>query len=300
MLHFKTVEEYNEKFNNPTLHPLISLVDLNKAAKFRRTKLKLDFYAVVIKDSKCGDLRYGLKYYDYAEGTIVFFGPGQVIASEPEGEWHQPYGTALIFHPDLLKGTGLARQMAEYSFFGYQSAEALHVSAQERTQIDGCFANIALEMKQNLDQHSKTLIIANLELLLKYCSRFYDRQFTTRENHHRSLMAQFDTMLNNYIYGEQISAEGLPSVAYFAQALQLSANYFSDVLKKETGKTALEFIHLKLLETAKERIRDTEKPISAIAYDLGFKYPQHFTRLFKQKVGVSPNEYRMQPITAQR
>jgi AraC family transcriptional regulator, transcriptional activator of pobA len=186
MLHFKTVEEYNEKFNSPTLHPLISLVDLNKAAKFRRTKLKLDFYAVVIKESKCGDLRYGLKYYDYAEGTIVFLGPGQVIASEPEGEWHQPYGTALIFHPDLLKGTTLARQMADYSFFGYQSAEALHVSTQERTQIDGCFANIALEIKQNLDQHSKTLIIANLELLL---IRYHAQQLHLRRTNQRGRAA---------------------------------------------------------------------------------------------------------------
>ena len=293
MLIYDSIKKYCQTFNNPTLHPLIGLVDLDKSGLIQRCKFRIDFYAIIIKDSRCGDLRYGLKYYDYEEGTIVFFGPGQIGASEPEGEWHQPYGKALIFHPDLLHGTHLAKQIHEYSFFGYDSYEALHVSEKERALVDLCFANVETEIKQNIDKHSKQIIVANLELLLKYCSRFYDRQFITREVVHHELLTQFENRLNAYIFGEKLSIDGIPSVAYFADKLNVSANYFGDLVKKETGKTALEFIHLKLMEAAKTKVLDPSKSISEIAYELGFKYPQHFTRLFKQKVGVSPLEYRM-------
>ena len=223
---------------------------------------------------------------------MVYCGPNQVITTEPEGELHQPYGIALIYHPDLIKGTSLGKQIHEYSFFGYQSNEALHLSEKEREIVNHCFENIATEIGQNIDRHSKKLIVANLELLLKYCSRFYDRQFITREHANHGILEQVEVRLNEYLMGEKPKTEGLPSVAYFADELHLSANYFGDLVKKETGKTALDFIHLKLLETAKEMVLDNTKSISEIAYDLGFKYPQHFTRLFKQKIGVSPNEYR--------
>lgn len=292
MILYDSVKKYCQSFNNPNLHPLIGVVDLEQSERIRRSKFRLDFYAIVIKDSKCGDLRYGLKHYDYDEGTLVFFGPGQVATSEPEGEWHQPYGTALVFDPDLLHGTALAKHIHEYSFFGYDSYEALHVSEKERALIDLCFDNIRAEIQQNLDRHSKKIIVANLELLLKYCARFYDRQFITREMANHGVLAQFESLLNTYILGGGLSTAGLPSVAYFADQLSLSANYFGDLIKKETGKTAQEYIHLKLLETAKVRVLDTSKSISEIAYELGFKYPQHFTRLFKQKVGLSPLEYR--------
>lgn len=293
MLIYDSIKKYCQTFNNPILHPLIGMVDLDKSDLIQRCKFRIDFYAIIIKDSRCGDLRYGLNYYDYEEGTIVFFGPGQIGASEPEGEWHQPYGKALIFHPDLLHGTHLAKQIHEYSFFGYDSYEALHVSEKERALVDLCFANVETEIKQNIDKHSKQIIVANLELLLKYCSRFYDRQFITREVVHHDLLTQFENRLNAYIFGEKLSIDGIPSVAYFADKLNVSANYFGDLVKKETGKTALEFIHLKLMEAAKTKVLDPSKSISEIAYELGFKYPQHFTRLFKQKVGVSPLEYRM-------
>lgn len=292
MILYDTIKKYNETFNSKTLHPLISLVDLNKSNPLKRHKFSLSFYAIVIKETRCGDIRYGNQYYDYDEGSMVFFGPNQVITNEPEGELHQPYGIALIFHPDLIKGTSLGKQIHEYSFFGYQSNEALHLSEKEREIVNHCFENIATEIGQNIDRHSKKLIVANLELLLKYCSRFYDRQFITREHANHGILEQFELRLNEYLMGEKPKTEGLPSVAYFADELHLSANYFGDLVKKETGKTALDFIHLKLLETAKEMVLDNTKSISEIAYDLGFKYPQHFTRLFKQKIGVSPNEYR--------
>ena len=292
MIKYETIKQYNEMFNNQTLHPLISLVDLNKSNQLRRTKFTLNFYAIVIKETRCGDIRYGNKYYDYDEGSLVFFSPNQIITNEPEDELHQPYGIALIFHPDIIKGTNLGKQIHEYSFFGYQSNEALHLSEKEREIVNNCFENIDTEIVQNIDRHSKKLIVANLELLLKYCSRFYDRQFITRENVNHGIIEQFETLLNEYIFGEKLKAQGLPSVTYFADELHLSANYFGDLIKKETGKSALEFIHLKLLDAAKEKILDTTKSISEVAYELGFKYPQHFTRLFKQKIGVSPSEFK--------
>jgi len=293
MLIFDSVKKYNETFNNQTMHPLISVVDLSKSDILERSKFTVGFYAIIIKESKCGDLRYGNHYYDYDKGTIVFFAPGQVITNEPEGELHQPYGIALIFHPDIIKGTTLGKQIHEYSFFSYQSYEALHVSEKERALVDICLANVEAEIKQNIDKHSRMLIVANIELLLKYCSRFYDRQFITRAHVNYGIVEQFEELLNDYLLGEKLKLKGIPSVAYFADELHLSANYFGDLIKKETGKTALEYMQLKLLDLAKERIFDTSKSLSEISYELGFKYPQHFTRFFKQKVGVTPNDYRM-------
>lgn len=293
MLVYDTIKKYSETFGNPMLHPLINVVDLRKSELKPRTKFMMEFYAIVIKDSRCGELRYGNQYYDYDEGTIVFFGPNQVITPEPEGEMHQPFGTALVFHPDLIRGTSLVKHIQDYSFFSYKTNEALHVSEKERALIDVCFANIEAEIKQNLDKHSRMLIVANLELLLKYCSRFYDRQFITRESVNYGIIEKFEQLLNNYLSGEKLRINGLPSVVYFADKLHLSPNYFGDLVKKETGKTALEFMQLKLLDLAKERIFDHSKSLSEISYELGFKYPQHFTRFFKQKAGVTPLEYRM-------
>jgi AraC-like DNA-binding protein len=292
MVIYDSIKTYNETFNHPTLHPLISLLDLSKGNPLKRSKFRLEFYAIIIKDSKCGDLRYGLKHYDYEEGTIVFFGPGQVSGTEPEGEWHQPYGLALVFHPDLIKGTSLAKTIHEYSFFSYDSYEALHVSEKERGLIDICFGNIETEIKQNIDKHSKKILVANIELLLKYCARFYDRQFITRETANHQVIEKFENLLTDYLLSDKLQNVGLPTVTYFAEELHLSPNYLGDLLKKETGKTTLELIHLKILDLAKYKVMDNTKSISEIAYELGFKYPQHFTRLFKQKVGVSPNEFR--------
>lgn len=292
MIIYDSIKTYNETFNHPTLHPLISVLDLSKGKPLKRDKFRIDFYAIIIKDSKCGDLRYGLKYYDYDKGSMVFFAPGQIATSEPEGEWHQPYGLALVFHSDLIKGTSLGKQIHEYSFFSYDSYEALHVSEKERGMVDICFANIETEIKQNIDAHSKKIIVANIELLLKYCSRFYDRQFITREHVNHGIIEQFEQKLNKYFQGEELKVNGLPSVAHFAAELHLSANYFGDLVKKQTGKSALEYIQLRLIDLAKERIFDNSKSVSEVAYELGFKYPQHFTRFFKQKVGVSPLEYR--------
>lgn len=292
MIHYDTIKKYAEAFNNKALHPLIAYVDLNQSLPMLRSQFMLGFYAIIIKETRCGDIRYGNQYYDYDEGTMVFIGPNQIIKHEPEGEIHQPYGKALIFHSDLIKGTNVGKHIHEYTFFSYASYEALHLSNKEREKILVCFDNIENEIIQNIDRHSKKLILSNLELLLNYCTRFYDRQFITRENIGQGIIEQFEQHLNEYLRHEKLQEIGLPTVSFFADTLNLSPNYFGDLIKKETGKSAIEYIHLKLLEYAKEKIMDKTKSISEISYQLGFKYPQHFTRLFKQKVGMAPNEYR--------
>ena len=192
----------------------------------------------------------------------------------------------------LSHGTVLGGRMPDYTFFGYQSSEALHLSERERNIVLDSFAKIAYELEQSVDKHSRSLIVSNIELLLNYCVRFYDRQFIARDNVHQGVLATFEQLLNEYFQIDQPQTLGLPSVGWCAGELNLSSNYFGDLIKKETGKSAQEYIHLKPIDVAKERIFDPSKSVSEVAYALGFKYPQHFSRLFKQHVGCSPNEYR--------
>jgi AraC-like DNA-binding protein len=247
---------------------------------------------VFLKEVKCGDLRYGKNTYDYQEGTLVFIAPGQVVTVDNAGETYQPKGYALVFHPDLIHGTPLGKHIQDYTFFGYQFNEALHVSERERKIVLDCFSKVEYELEHAIDKHSKKLIVDNIELFLNYCVRFYDRQFITRDNVHTGILERFEQLLNEYFESGKPQTIGLPSVAYCAGELNLSANYFGDLIKKETGKSAQEYIQIKVIDVAKERISDHNKSVSEIAYELGFKYPQHFTRLFKQRVGQSPNEYR--------
>ncbi|HKO81111.1 MAG TPA: helix-turn-helix transcriptional regulator, partial [Chitinophagaceae bacterium] len=257
------------------------------------SRMYFGFYTIFLKDVKCGDLVYGRHTYDYQEGTLVFLAPGQVAGVNSNGQTYQPKGYALVFHPDIITGTGLGRHIQDYTFFGYQSNEALHLSERERNIVLDCFSKIEYELEHAIDKHSKRLIASNIELLLNYCVRFYDRQFITRDNAHKGILERFENLLNEYFQTDKPQAIGLPSVAHCAGELNLSANYFGDLIKKETGKTAQEYIQSKVIDVAKERIFDQSKSVSQIAYELGFKYPQHFTRLFKQRVGHTPNEYRM-------
>lgn len=289
---FESVHDYNVFNNNETLHPLVSVVDVSKAAPRQASNMYFGFYTIFLKEVNCGNLRYGRHTYDYQEGTLVFIAPGQVISVDNSGEVYQPKGLALTFHKDLLLGTPLAKRMQEYSFFGYQSNEALHLSERERKIVLDCLSKIGFELEQSIDNHSRKLIASNIELLLNYCARFYDRQFITRENVHQGILERFGNLLDDYFRSEKPQTLGLPSVAYCAEELNLSANYFGDLIKKETGKTAQEYIQTIVIDLAKERIFDPARSVSQIAYGLGFKYPQHFTRLFKQKVGMSPVEYR--------
>ena len=289
---FETIRDYNVFNNNETLHPLISVVDLTRAVPRQGSRMYFGFYAIFLKDVKCGDMVYGRHTYDYQEGTLVFLAPGQVAGVNSNGETYQPKGHALVFHADLIHGTSLGRHMQDYTFFSYQSNEALHISERERKIVLDCFSKINYELDHAIDKHSKTIIVSNLETVLNYCTRFYDRQFITRENVNKGILERFEKLLNDYFQTERPVTMGLPSVAYFAGELNISAGYFGDLIKKETGKTAQDYIQSKLIEVAKERIFDESKSVSQVAFELGFKYPQHFTRLFKQRVGHTPHEYR--------
>jgi len=289
---FDTISEYNAFNNHQTLHPLVSVLDFSKAHPRHGHRMHFGIYCIVLKEVKCGDMKYGRHYYDYQEGTLVFISPGQVIEVEDDGTKYQPMGHGLVFHPGLLKGTSLARGIHEYHFFSYNSNEALHLSEQEKQIVLDCFSKIQFELQQSIDKHSKKLIASNIELFLNYCERFYDRQFITRENINQGILEKFEKLLNGYFSSEKPQEIGLPSVAYCAHELNLSANYFGDLIKKETGKSAQEYLRSKLIEVAKERIIDSAKSVSEVAYGMGFKYPQHFSRFFKQQVGCSPNEYR--------
>ncbi len=289
---FETIGDYNAFNNNETRHPLVSVVDLSKANPRQGSRMYFGFYTVFLKDVKCGDLVYGRHTYDYQEGTLVFLAPGQVAGVNSNGETYQPKGYALVFHPDLLHGTSLNQHISDYTFFGYQSNEALHLSERERKIILDCFSKIDYELEHAVDKHSRRLIVANIDLFLGYCQRFYDRQFITRETVHKGVLERFEQLLNNYFLSDNPKTIGLPSVAWCAAELNLSANYFGDLVKKETGKSAQEYIQNKLLETAKEKLFDVHKTVNEIAFELGFKYPQHFSRFFKDRTGHSPNDYR--------
>lgn len=292
LIHFDTVSEYNKFHGNETFHPLVSVVDYQLSEPKRLYSVKLGLYAVILKEIKYGEIRYGRSFYDYQEGTLLFLAPGQIVHFECTDELYEPKGFALIFHPDILRGTNLGRTINEYTFFNYSVNEALHISESERFMVLDLFSKIQFELKHAIDRHSRMLIISNIELFLNYCIRFYDRQFITRELPNKGVLEKFEELLNGF-YAEGKGYEvGLPSVAYCAERLHLSPNYFGDLVKKATGQTAQEFILSKIVDVAKEKIVDIEKSIKEISYEMGFKYPQHFIRLFKKRVGQTPDEYR--------
>lgn len=294
ILQFETIHSYNQFNNQETLHPLVSVIDFEKAAPRKLRKAYYGFYLVILKDAVCGDIRYGHSLYDYAEGTLVFIGPRQVFGSDSGEEKYQPKGIGLAFHPDFIKGTTLGAKIQDYTFFRYRVNEALHVSEAERKLLVDQLQKIQFELNHAIDKHSKLLLINNLELLLNYCLRFYDRQFITRDPINQGILGKFEHLLFQFFSSSLPKEIGLPTVTYFAEQLHISPQYFGDLVRKETGKTALELIQLKLIEEAKERIHHPHLSLSEVAYSLGFKYPQHFTRLFKQQVGITPSAYRNQ------
>jgi AraC family transcriptional activator of pobA len=288
-----SIAQYNAIRGVTTKHPLVAVIDVSKAQPLPAKSFNFGLYAVGLKELNSAQLRYGRSHYDYQEGSLVFVAPGQVLGVQPGVEIFAPTGWVLLFHPDLINGTPLGKHMQDYSFFSYDVNEALHLSDKEKSIVTDCFLKIEYELDQNIDKHSKRLIASNIELLLNYCIRFYDRQFITRDIANKGILERFEYLLKGYFSSDKPQNEGLPSVAYCAEALHLSPNYFGDLIKKETGRSALEYIQSKVIDVAKERLFDLNKSSSEIAFELGFKYPQHFTRLFKQKAGVTPNDYRM-------
>ncbi|MBM6864007.1 helix-turn-helix transcriptional regulator [Bacteroides caecigallinarum] len=287
-----SIEKFNDIFGFETIHPMVGIIDFSKATRWPETlKINYGVYAVYLKKTKCGDITYGRQSYDYEEGTIVSFAPGQVVTSHMTTE-NPPQGYGILFHPDYIHGTSLGKAIKKYSFFSYDAREALHLSDGEKKIIVECMTNIEQELKHRNDKHSKTIITANIGLILDYCMRFYERQFDTREKVNKDIIVRFEQLLEEYFDSKAPIEKGLPTVRYFAERVFLSPNYFGDMISRQTGKTASEYIHTKVVDKAKEELLSTQKTMTEIAYSLGFQYPQHLSRMFKKEVGCTPNEYR--------
>lgn len=287
-----SVEAYNKMRGVKTMHPLITVLDLSKATSMPAQTFNFNLYAIYLKELKCGELKYGRTTYDYQDGTMIFIAPGQVMQVMPNVKTFEPLGWALLFHPDLIKGTLLEKNIKKYTFFSYSVNEGLHVNIPEKNIMLDFFIKIQQEIMNYNDEYSSTIIESTLSLLFNYCTRFYSRQFNTKKIVYSHILEQFENVLNNYFSSDNTIHIGLPTVAYCANKLNLSPNYFGDLIKKETGITAQHYIHKKIIEVAKEQMFDNNKSLSNIAYNIGFKFPQHFTRFFKNQVGVLPNEYR--------
>ena len=295
ILNLDSVDLYNKLYGLETLNPLVSVIDLNKAtSSVDLIRFNYGIYALYLKPEKACDIKYGRQTYDYQEGTIVCFAPGQTAETNPTTDKVQVNAHGILFHPDLLRGTSLGKSIKKYTFFSYEVNEALHLSEEERSIVMDCLKIIRMELEHGVDKHSKTLLVNHIELLLNYCMRFYERQFITRGKTNRDVLTRFENLLDEYFESALAEQDGLPTVKYFADKLCLSSNYFGDMFKKETGKSPQEYIQEKVIELAKERISDTADTVSQIAYSLGFQYPQHFCRLFKKRVGYTPSEYRAQ------
>lgn len=289
--HFNTVQEFNDYYGLETLHPLVNVVRFNKPAKVEEAMYHYGLYALFLKENKGCKLSYGRTEYDFDEMTVTSFAPGQVIHVEPNPEVIIPKWTAIVFHPDLLNRTSLGKNISRYEFFDYTSNEALHLSVAEIEIFRGVLSMIQQELNRSIDKHSKELIVNNIELLLNYCLRFYDRQFITREEINHSVVKKFTALLDQYI-ANQAQQKGFPSVAYFADKCCYSPKYFGELVKTETGRTAKDFISDRMLIAAKQLLNDESLSIKAVSQQLGFEYPQHFVRFFKAKTGQTPSDYR--------
>ncbi|MDE5941047.1 MAG: helix-turn-helix domain-containing protein [Muribaculaceae bacterium] len=287
-----SIDAYNKVFGLTTRHPLVTVIDLKKATRsINHVRFRYGVYALFLKNGVHCAIRYGRRNYDYQEGTIVSFSPGQIIDVEMTTEEIAPDVIGLMFHPDLIYGTPLGEKISSYGFFDYSQMEALHLSDSERAIFIDCLSKISDELDHPVDHHSASLLSANIQLLLEHLHRFYDRQFITRHKVNSDVVAQFERRLKDYFESGK-SKDAPPTVAYFAECASLTPGYFGDLIKKETGMTAQDIISRHIVSTAKHRLMTGSDDISEIAYDLGFQYPQHFTRLFKRVTGESPSRFR--------
>lgn len=287
-----SIDAYNKLYGLETKHPLVTVLDL-KLATQSVNHIRMDYgvYALYLKNDANCTIMYGRQPYDYQEGTIVSFRPGQLIGVEMDKEVIAPDVIGLIFHPDLIFGTPLAAKIDGYRFFDYSQREALHLSAEERGIFIECLSRIKKEIEHPVDKHTAEIVASHIQVLLDYLTRFYERQFITRHKVNSDVLTRFEEALKEY-YSSGKAVDGIPSVAYFADIVNLTPGYFGDMIKKETGKTAQELIALRVIAEAKKRLVETSDDVSIIAYDLGFQYPQHFTRMFKKQTGQTPREYR--------
>lgn len=289
-----TVSDFCDFFGVRVLHPLVTVANFEDYGTYPAATLKMGLYCIMYKELHCGELKYGRSSYDYQAGTLLFMAPGQQLGVNSRSEQSDTIkGFALAFHPDLLYGTPLARMMKEYSFFSYDVNEALHMSDREKRVVQTCIGELVAELDNNIDRHTKQIVASYIETLLNHCTRFYERQFVTREISNRSIMSRFQTVLDEYFDGKAQYDRGVPSVQYCASAICLSPNYFGDLVKRETGGTATEYIQHFLVDKAKILLAEGDMNVGEVAYELGFKYPHHLTRVFKKITGTTPNEYKV-------
>ena len=286
-----TIQDFNDYQGVETFHPLVSVVHVENTEHRKECVMHYGVYAIYLKENKGCKLSYGRTPYDFDEMTVTSFAPGQVVKVEPNPDVPFAKFTALVFHPDLLNRTALGRQISRYEFFGYSSTEALHLSAKEVEVFRGVLAMIEQELHRAIDKHTRELIVSNIELLLNYCLRFYDRQFITREEINHTLVKKFIELLDDYITSKALR-DGLPTVAYFADKCCLSSGYFGNLVRVETGRTAKDIIADHVLAYAKQLLNDETLTITMISNRLGFEYPQHFVRFFKSHTGKTPSAYR--------
>ncbi|MDE5980643.1 MAG: AraC family transcriptional regulator [Bacteroidaceae bacterium] len=291
-----TVKDYNEHWGLENRHPLVNVLEGSQIKRpIPNCQKNFGLYVIFLKDVLCADyLKYGRREYDYQENTLVFVSPGQILGHPADGSTYQAKGWCLYFSPELLRGTQLGQHMRDYTFFSYDVNEALHLSLQERETVIDCLRKIDDEINNGADKHSNTIIASAIELLLNYCMRFYDRQFTTRKKANKDVLSRFEELLDGYFSSNKPQSYGTPTVAWFAEQLHLSANYFGDLVRKETGRSAREYVQRKIMDTAKDMLANPEKSVSEISYALGYQYPQYFSRAFKKAVGCTPNAYREQ------
>jgi AraC family transcriptional activator of pobA len=298
LFHFHTITEYQRVAGLPKpAHPLISLVhmnDLNRPLEEGKFSLIYDFYSISMKRVKNAKFKYGQQASDFDEGVLFFMSPGQVFGMEIEkgSVIHRPEGWMILIHPDFLWSSPLAKTIKQYEFFNYSVYEALYLSDKEETMLTTIVQNIEQEYHANIDRFSQSVIIAQLELLLTYSERFYQRQFLTRKIASHEILSKLEDLLTNYFTSGALAQKGLPSVTYIAENLNISPGYLSGLLKSLTGQNTQQHLHNKLIELAKEKLSTTNLSISEIAYELGFEHLQSFSKLFKTKTTLSPLEFR--------
>lgn len=295
IINIKSISEINNFVQHKTKHPLVTVIDFSKMDESMRegVRISCDFYSIMFKNYCANNMKYGRQSYDFQEGSLVCIAPKQVVTMDTEIEKKEDMmGWGLFFHPDLLRSTSLGSKMKDYTFFTYKNSEALHLSDKEKEILFDCIQKIENELQENIDNHSQTLIVSNIELLLNYCQRYYGRQFITRKNVNSTIVSQIESLLIEYFKDEKLSEMGLPTVKYLSEKVHLSSGYLSDLLKKETGMNTQDQIHYYLIEEAKNILLNTNNSVSEIAYSLGFEYPQYFSKLFKKKTGSTPLEYR--------
>lgn len=294
--HIETISEMHKMLpQSHVKHPLVAVVDFSKYKEQFNSgmKITLGFYSIMFKNFCINQLKYGQQKFDFQEGSLICIAPRQLIAlDEPVAAETDIKGWGLFFHPDLIRGTPLGKSIRDYSFFSYETNEALHLSEKEKGVLHDLVQKIDAELSENIDKHSQTLIVSGIELLLNYCTRYYDRQFITRKNVNRDILSSVEEVLTTYFQSPELSGKGLPTVKYLADQVHLSPNYLSDLLKRETGMNAQDRIHYYLIEEAKNLLLGSGISVSELAFSLGFEYPQYFSRLFKSKTGMTPLEFR--------